>query len=105
MRFICFLLFLFCVFLFIIFRFSSSFPSFAVFVFVLLPLFSCSVSFSIFWLPAGLAAVAPVVRFFGGCGDTRCGSGGLCGPSSAVGRFDGVVVVAGGVDVVVGYWC
>ncbi|KAK2383029.1 replication protein A 70 kDa DNA-binding subunit C [Trifolium repens] len=59
----------------------------------------------IFWPLAGLAVVVPAVLFSGGCGDSRCGSNGLCGPGFAVVRFDGVVVMAGGADVVVGYWC
>jgi hypothetical protein len=104
MGFIRFLLFSFCVFLFIIFCFSSSFMSSAVFIFVLLPLFLCSVSFSFFWSSTGLAVVAPAVQFSGRCGDSRCGCGGLCGPGSVVVRFDGMEVV-GCVDVVVDYWC
>jgi hypothetical protein len=59
----------------------------------------------IFWPLAGLAVVVSAVLFSGGCGDSRCGSSGLCGPGFAVVRFDGVMVMAGGADVVVGYWC
>lgn len=33
--------------------------------------------------------VAPTVMFSGGCGCFRRGSGGLCGPGSALVRFDG----------------
>ncbi|KAK2361215.1 hypothetical protein QL285_086391 [Trifolium repens] len=37
----------------------------------------------LFWLPAGLAVVAPAALFSGGCGGFRRGSSGLCGHGSA----------------------